>query len=300
MYRICIIDGMSTDNTIQIAEDLKLEYPNRISIYKNPLQWQSFGRNIGIKNENESNLIAYLDGHCIADRDWLKNLYTTFNEKRHLQLAGVGSIIANPKDESDIGNVIGLIFSTVIGAAGSCYKPTEKVNEVNTAPFALYQKTALIDVNCYDEDLKIGEDFSLNYKMRKFGYHLFVNPSSIVYYYKRDSIIKFLKQMYLYGIAKAIVFKKYRGAITIYHFLPPVILCLGLLTGIIGFFERKFLIIILLGIFFYFSILLYYGIRFTFERKKINLLILVPIIFLIEHIGYSLGFLVGLSKRGWN
>jgi glycosyltransferase involved in cell wall biosynthesis len=299
MYRIVIIDGMSTDRTFQIASDWQSKYPSRISVVKNPSEWQAAGRNIGIKNEKGSNLIAYIDGHCIADVDWMKNLYDVFMEKKDQHLAGVGSIIACPEDESELGKAIDLIYTTLLGAAGSSFKSLNAISEVNTVPFVLYQKSALEKVRFYDEEMKFGEDFSLNFKLRRAEMKLFVNPAAIVYYYKRKSIPDFFCQMYNYGVTKAILAKKYPDSITLHHYLPSAILIFNASLATMGFILPSLWIFLLLLMISYFLIIISYGIYFTVTQRKINLLILVPIVYLTEHLGYSIGFLAGLPKIGW-
>ena len=71
MYNIMIVDGGSTDNTLSLVEPYLEKYPNLIILFHNPKQWQSAGRNIAITADDKSNLIAYIDGHCIADPYWL-------------------------------------------------------------------------------------------------------------------------------------------------------------------------------------------------------------------------------------
>ena len=88
-YQIVVVDGMSDDHTIHIINKLMEKYPKLIKFYSNPKEWQAVGRNIAIKNEKKSNLIAYIDGHCIADRKWLKSLYNCLQSLNHANVAGV-------------------------------------------------------------------------------------------------------------------------------------------------------------------------------------------------------------------
>jgi len=299
MYRLVVIDGLSTDQTLKIASEWQSKYSSQISVCNNPLEWQASGRNIGMKNEVDSNMVAYIDGHCIADKNWLKNLYHIFNQNRHEHLAGVGSVISSPIDESNIGQCIDYVFSTMFGGTGSSYKPIKNISEVNTAPYALYLKSALKMVNYYDEDMKIGEDFCLNFKLRMAGLKILANPTAIVYYYKRSSILGFFNQMFNYGIAKAIIAKKYPGAITPFHYIPSFILMIVIITGIMGYFIIDLMKALILGFGLYALIILCYGIIFSLSKKTGAGLFLVPIVFITEHLGYSGGFLVGLFKGGW-
>jgi len=299
VYRIMIVDGGSTDNTINLITPYIKKYPDFITLFHNPKQWQSCGRNIAIAHDDKSNLIAYIDGHCIADAYWLENLYHSYMESKSDSLAGIGSIHCSPDDETKIGKAIDQVFLTPLGGMGTSYQPQKEKKSVMTAPFVLYSKKAVQQVGGYDEDMKIGEDFTLNYKLREKKFSLFIEPKAIVYYYKKQSFIAFFKQMLNYGYAKAIIAKKYPSSISIFQYIPSLFL--------LGLFVNVLLVLFLpIVIFFigavvlcYLILILSFTLLTTLRKQEVFYCYFMPIIFLLQHIGFSIGFLIGLFKKGW-
>lgn len=299
LYQIVVVDGMSNDQTMNIVERYSKKYPDLIRIYDNPKEWQAAGRNIAIQNEKESDLITYIDGHCRADVHWLRILYEDLQAQSDVKIAGVGSIHMSPEDDSSIGTAIEQIFLSFIGGAGSSFRPVKTKREVETAAFTLFKREALENVGLYDEDMKVGEDFTLSYKLRKAGYKLFLNPKAIVYYYKRKTIRSFSVQMYNYGIAKAISGKKYPSSLSIYHYLPSILLIFLTTTGVLSIYMMELRPVFYLTISLYIATIVSYSLASTYKTGQLIFAGIMPILYIIEHFAYSIGFLSGVFKKGW-
>ena len=299
LYQIAVVDGMSRDRTMNIVKEYREKYPDLIKIYWNPEEWQAVGRNIAIQNEKKSDLIAYIDGHCVADRQWLRTLYDDLQAQSETKVAGVGSVHVTPEGDSLIGNAIGQVFSTAVGGIGSSFRPAKEKKEVITAPFVLYKREALEKVGLYDEDMKYGEDFSLNYKLRRAGYKLLVDPKAIVYYYKRRTIVIFLIQMYNYGVSKAIFSKKYYSFLNIFYYIPSILIISLAAVGILGIYVIEFRLLFYLMIFLYISVIISSSLISALKKKQWLFAGLMPILYIIEHFAHGIGFLRGLFKKGW-
>jgi len=297
-YRIVVVDGMSTDQTKDIANEYRLRYGDFIHLYHNPKEWQAAGRNLAIRKEEQSDLVAYIDGHCIAEENWLRNLSEVLLHS-DMNVAGVGSIIESPSDESGLGRAIDRIFSTTLGAAGTSYIPRKELTVVDTVPFVLYRKEALFKVGLYDEEMRYGEDYSLNFKLRRAGYRLLVNPGAKVYYYKRKCVITFYMQMYNYGITKAILGKKYPTSLKSIHYLPSFSLIALLLFGLLGVIASEALYALGFIVTAYLSLVGLTSIYFSVKERYWDYIVSIPVAYFVEHIGYSIGFIVGLRKQGW-
>jgi len=298
LYQIVVVDGKSTDKTANIVKKYIKIYPNMIKLYENSKEWQAAGRNLAIKTENESNLFAYIDGHCIADSEWLRSLYNSYRELKDPYIGGIGSIHRSPKDELLFGKAIEQVFCSFIGGFGSSYKPARTRKKVNTVPFALYNKEALEKAGLYDEDMRYGEDFSLNFKLRNKGYNIYVEPKAVVYYYKRNSLFSFSKQMYNYGIAKAIIKKKYPSAVGITSCIPSISIIILMFSFALSFYLGMSIVVI--SIIVLYLIAVYCStLMSAFAEKQWLFIRTMPKIYIIEHFAFGIGFLFGLAKKGW-
>jgi glycosyltransferase involved in cell wall biosynthesis len=298
-FNIIVVDGKSTDKTINIVKKYVKKHPKFINLIKNPNEWQASGRNIAIKNNTECEFIAYIDGHCIADKNWLKQLYSSMKKCSDKNIAGIGSTHISPKDEAFFGKAVDQVFNSILGGLGSSYRVAKEKREVDTAPFVLYRRKALENVDFYDEDMKYGEDYSLNYKLRKKGYKILVDPQAIVYYYKKKTLKSFLRQMYNYGTAKAIIGKKYPGAISITHCIPSVFLLSFLILTILSIHFTQIRLFTLVTILIYILSIIIFSFVSALRKKEALLAGLMPILYFIEHLAYSIGFFRGFFKKGW-
>ena len=80
-YEIIIVDNNSKDNTPEIIKKYKV-------IYLNEKKQSSYAaRNKGIKKA-KGNILAFVDGDCIPDKEWLKNTTKHFIEEKVDIIAG--------------------------------------------------------------------------------------------------------------------------------------------------------------------------------------------------------------------
>jgi len=74
-YEVIIVDGHSTDNTVEIAK----KYGCKV-VYED-IGRISYARDLGVKYA-EGEFIAFTDADCIVDRNWLKELIKHFSASR--------------------------------------------------------------------------------------------------------------------------------------------------------------------------------------------------------------------------
>lgn len=284
-YEILVIDGASEDNTLSLIEAYRKEHPERIRIFQNPKKRQVFARNIGIAHAR-GNYTAYIDGHTMAEPNWLETLYNTLRDAGET-VAGVGSVHRSPLSEKFVQRAITELFASYVGGFRSSYRRVSELKEVRTAPFVLYSRYILEKVGCYDERMLYGEDFDLNYRITKEGYTLLLQPKAVTYYRKRETVKAFIHQMYKYGKGRAYILKKHPDSFKIFY-LSPVM-----------FFLFSFLPIFswIFPIFPYFFIM-YYGMwvltfflsSINMARKKADLRFLFcTVLYVLEYFCYGLG-----------
>ncbi|VXD20114.1 putative glycosyl transferase [Planktothrix serta PCC 8927] len=84
-FEIIVVDNASTDGTRQVVE-ARLPHPKLRYIYE-PVTGLSIARNTGAKN-SQSPIIAYLDDDAIATPQWLRVLYSAYENHPKLAIAG--------------------------------------------------------------------------------------------------------------------------------------------------------------------------------------------------------------------
>ena len=206
-FEIIFIDGESNDGTYEKASSLenKLKYfPNCMRYISLSMEANSpaIGRNIGIKR-SEGSIIAFTDGDCIAEKDWLINLIKALPSQGGI--AGGLNIIRHFTN-SKITNVIDSILSSKIGSGSSTqffkFKNISKVDAVPTCNLAIHKKL-IVEARGFNERLRMAEDLDLCIRIRKMGYKIMYSPDAKVNHYMGiDSFFSFSKFIFKYGFGK--------------------------------------------------------------------------------------------------
>jgi glycosyltransferase involved in cell wall biosynthesis len=180
-FEVVIVDAESTDGTADIIRSYAARFPN-IRLVERATR-RGGGRNLGVQ-EASGEVVAFIDGDCIANPFWLQQL------RRALATADVAA-----------GRTI------QIG-----YWAFESLNRVElehqgydvTFPSCnlAYWKQTFEKAGGFDDSFHTAEDIDLNYRAVDIGATLRYNGDAIVYHRARDTITKFLKQAYWNGYGR--------------------------------------------------------------------------------------------------
>lgn len=206
-YEILFIDDASTDSTEDIIKErMAKDGAGRISLLTGQ-DGPSVARNQGIA-EAKGEYIAFTDGDCVVDREWLKELVKACGEG----VAGAGGIQLSPPDDTAFGRSvhdfmakIGFITGYMQGHAGCEARTVEHNPTCN----ALYRKDVLQKAGGFLESLWPGEDVELDYRLTKDGNRLTFTPHAVVYHYRPATLGRFRRMMFNYGKAQAFLVSKY-------------------------------------------------------------------------------------------
>ena len=181
---IVIVDGGSTDNTLQIIEEYSKLHKNIKVLQKSGNI--AFGRNEAIKiSKNE--IIAQIDAGCVADKHWLERITTPFSDKEVGLVAGFYEMVA----KSDLQKAVAPFH----GITPRKFDPRWFLPSGRSVAF---RKSTWESVGGYSESLQwAGEDTLFNYKVIKKDIKIVRVPSAYVYWEVpktlRETFIKFYK-----------------------------------------------------------------------------------------------------------
>lgn len=296
---IIVVDGLSVDRTSEIVREITENDP-RVRLLKNPHEVISSARNIGLKS-SEAEYVAYLDGHCYVNDDWLETLYTAFlTYQTNYKLAGIGSTYSSPPDDSFFGKTIAYSLQTFFGGFGTAYTTDVEVVKVETVAFALYKRSILESERIdYDEDMTQCEDTDFNHQIIKKGYVLLKHPKALIYQYRRENLGQFARQMIDYGEGRSKLAIKYKETLSSHHLIPvlfviyllfPISYLIMFLINLINIYT---LILIFLPLIIYFIIDVIFTVILIVKHRSLKNIYAV-LIFPAVHGGYGIGFLKGL------
>jgi mycofactocin glycosyltransferase len=195
-----VVDDGSTDDTRKIIES----FPVR-GIYFDKTRGASACRNKGAL-EAKGDLLAFIDSDCMADPTWLKELVQYFCDDK---VGIVGGYVASYYYKTQVDRYESVSSSLNMGGrlikglnnASTAYVPT--CNNI-------VRKKAFISVDGFAEELTVGEDVDLCWRLRKHDWSLLYVPQGIVHHKHRSSLFKMLKRRYQYGTSEGILHFRHR------------------------------------------------------------------------------------------
>jgi len=269
---VIVVDGHSTDGTDRMAQ----KFP--IVLTYEDYHTRSGACQVGIEHST-GQYIAFTDADCVPDKDWLLNLSKELNDG----IVGVGGAIKNIGDGFWLDSV-NLAYGTFLGSANSIQGGVVKnkgfVSSISGCN-SMYRKADLVAVGGFNYKLPGAEDSELNSRLTKKGKLLFM-PNAVVLHNHGRGLKDFAKQMLRYGRDRGVA-RKFSLAV-----VPSVVLLL-LLVDLI--FTPW---ILLSAIALYLVTIILTGIIFAFRKKNAKYVFSIPLIYVIEHSLYSVGFWRGL------
>jgi len=282
---IIVIDDASTDNSPNIVS----RFPVKLFCCTNR-SGPAKARNLGIEHST-SQIIAFVDSDCSLEKHSLETLIRVLTENDTEDIGGVGGV-AEPLKKTLISDSysVRLFGTSLVEETG-----IREIDSIGSA-FAVYFKKVLIDVGGFDENLRGGEDYDLNLRIRKAGYKLLLEPSAVAQHDHPTSLLKLAKKWFFYGLAFFGVCKKNRLKREIIQMLGWVFSCV--LLFFILLWSKEFLFLPLLVFTFWIPWALYYSVltvKFWIRMKRIRYLAL-PLVHHLIILSYALGFLSAIFK----
>lgn len=292
-HEVIVVDGGSEDQTVAVARNHMV----RIVHAKDSTPGQ--GRNMGIVNSSHP-IVAFIDGDCyVKNKGWLKEGTYLLRQE---DIGGVGGPVTPFSGAPYMSRALMDVLSTFFANAGSAqfarYKKQREVKSISSCN-ALYRREAIERAGFFAEDLRFCEDADLNYKIRKLGYRLVYSPKIIVEHdWKVYSFASLFRYMFRYGVGRAVAVRKYPYLFSLLHAVPSFALV---------FMSFLFLLSLAFGgIFMYAALLLvssYCALAFistlfvAYRSRDTKMVLVASVAYVLVHVGYAVGFILGLFRR---
>jgi succinoglycan biosynthesis protein ExoA len=292
-YEVIVADGMSTDSTRVIIQEIQLGHPNLLLI-DNPGKIVPIGLNLALQRA-KGDIVIRVDGHCEIALDYVSKCM------QHLvseEIDGVGGPMSTI-GETPMSRTIALATSLQFGVGDSAFRTTiGKSILVDTVPFPAYTREIIEQVGLYDEELIRNQDDDYNYRIRAAGGKLLLAKDVKSRYYSRGSIGKLWNQYFQYGYWKVRVLQKSPRQMSMRQFIPPLFVSAILASILIA---QKYqlgwvALAIITGAYILTNLIVS---LITSVKNGLGHLLYLPLAFSTIHVSYGLGFLLGLLKF-WN
>jgi succinoglycan biosynthesis protein ExoA len=289
LLEVLVMDGQSTDGSLQIVENL---FQGRSNCYllPNPKIIQAAGWNLGIRVA-QGDIIGIVSAHAELAPDYVSTAVETL---RRIGADMVGGPMRADSRER-VGQAIALATSTPFGVGGAHFHYIEREQEVDTVYMGLCWREVYQRIGGFDEEMVRNQDDELSYRLLDRGGRIFCNPAIRSRYYNRSTFRSLWKQYFQYGYWKVRVMQKHHRQMRLRQFVPPIFV-----TALLG--STFFAPFSYLGRWLLVSVGGSYVLAnlaasvWTARKGGLHHLPLLPLSFASLHLSYGFGFLVGLVK----
>ena len=194
-FEVIVVDDGSSDRTPDVAK----AYPCRY-IANDRNRGQSYSRNAGARAAS-GEILAFIDSDCVASREWLRELVRFFSWSK---VAAAGGLVVGFSDESALDRYEQVASSLNMGDRLILMSDDDSMSYVPTCNL-LVRRDVYLDLGGLREDLRVGEDVDLCWRLRSAGWRLVYSPTGLVRHRHRTRLHEMLRRRAAYGTSEALL-----------------------------------------------------------------------------------------------
>ena len=291
---VVLVDGGSEDRTKAIMEGFAAEGDFAdCKILDNPKRSQAAGWNLAI-DAATGDILIRMDAHGRVDGDFVTNVVAQM-EKGESIVGGQRVTVFEGK--RPWARMLAHAEASPFGSGVASYRRKTPRQYVKTMAHAAYRRAVFDKVGGFNENLARTEDNEIHYRMRQAGFRFCQCPEIVSYLHARSTLRGMIKQKWGNGFWVGATLPVCPGCLSLYTFVPAVFALVFL--SAVGWGVQN------LSLFAVAFLLTVYGIaalvaavreivREPHWGVKALILFLLPTVFLLMHLAYGLGTLVGL------
>jgi succinoglycan biosynthesis protein ExoA len=296
-FEIIIVDGMSTDGTRAAVREFADANQNVcVRLVDNPARDIPTALNLGIESARHE-VIARMDAHAVPSVNYLRDC---LNQLGHNGVSVVGAPCRiRPGAATAIAQANAAAVSHPFGIGDAKYRTLTETSPsrfVDTVPFGVFTKQLWRDLGGYNERLLANEDYDFNYRVRQNGGSLLLETSSYCTYYARSTFSMLARQYARYGYWKAQMARLHPRSIRPRQLIAPLFVIALLLLGPASFWFPPAWWLLGVGLGSYLILAIVFAAKISCREREPKIVVLAPISFLIIHLAWGTGFLVGLCR----
>jgi succinoglycan biosynthesis protein ExoA len=291
LLRIWLIDGGSSDGTVEVARDIASANPGLTIVADGTRRNLPEALNLALEGCS-GELVAKVDAHGYPAVDFIRRAVEAL-------VAGgpaVACVGGRPLQEGEtpFGQALAVARGSHFGVGGSVYASRATCEFVDTVQCGVYRRAALDSVGHFNPLLVAGEDEELNWRLSSAGYKILLDTRVRFHYVARSSWRAAFRQYRGYGRARVSVIALHPKFLRPRHLAPPALVAgvaaMGLASPVVPIARRGLGAII--GAYALGACIA--GSRAVNDVRRAS----APGVagaFVALHLGYGVGFLLGLK-----
>jgi glycosyltransferase involved in cell wall biosynthesis len=211
--------GPSTDGTAGIVDRLTRDEP-RIRVVQNPGMDIPIGLNLAIAAAKHP-IIIRVDAHTELAPGYTSRGVAALERTGAASLGGIMVATGHPGFQAAVARA----YNSRFGLGGGAYHG-ESAHEgpAESAYMGIFRRDILDQVGGFDETLRRGEDWELNYRLRTAGHIVWLDPGLRVSYWPRSTPGKLARQFRATGIWRGELVRRLGRGNSSRFFAPPLLL----------------------------------------------------------------------------
>lgn len=287
---ILVIDGESTDDTLNIVNTYLIRYP-LIKIFHNPRKIFPAAVNIGIRESN-GDLFFIIGAHAQYDEMYISSCVANSLEYNADNVGGV--LITCSQNRTFIGDIITSVLSNRFGVGDSIFRTgSERIVEADTVFGGCYKRDVFKRIGLFNENLISTSDYEFNKRLKRSGGKILLIPDIKVTYYTRTTFHSFLINNFRngYWAIYPIAIVDYMP-VSMRHLIPLLFLLSLSCSFVLSLFFQFFNFVLIGILVLYFTVAIYFSIK----TLHLKMAIFLPFFFFLLHLSYGLGSSFALIK----
>jgi len=289
---IIVADGGSSDHALRSLKEVAAGHLC-IRVIDNPKRITPAGFNEAIK-ASTGRAICILSAHCYVDPDYLETCLAGLDSQCADVVGGV--MVTLPGSDSAQARMIQAITSSRFGM-GSSFRTIRRDGPVDTVVFGVYRREVFERIGLFDERLVRNQDNELNSRLRASGGKVWLASQTASYYFGRQSLRRLGVQNFRNGMYGILTWRITPASFAVRHAVPMMFVLFVMGGGLISLVWPAAAYAYLGALGLYATMGIAAGVS-TALRTRDPLAMLLPFAFVVLHVVYGLGSLVGICRFG--
>ncbi len=210
--------GPSTDGTTELAHELAARDP-RLVLVDNPAADIPVGLNLAIRAGRYPTIVR-VDAHSELEPGYTADAIATLARTRAANVGGV----MRADGRAPFQRAVARAYNSPVGLGGGAYHGGTQEGEAESAYLGVFRRAVLDEVGMFDESIRRGEDWELNYRIRRAGYRVWFDPALSVTYWPRESWQRLARQFRATGRWRGELVRRFGRGNSVRFFAPPLLL----------------------------------------------------------------------------
>jgi succinoglycan biosynthesis protein ExoA len=212
---VVVADGMSTDGTRDILASVARSDP-RVRWVDNPSGRTADALNIAISAARGAYL-ARVDAHSHVANDYIQRLVDHLTSG---ECDGVGGQ-KRAVGRGPFGRAVAAAHASRFGIGNSKYHYATRPQHTDHVPFGAYLTARVRAIGGYDRVFIRNQDYEFDFRYRRSGGRLLLDPAIVVDWYVREGPQALAKQYFQYGYWRFRTLRKHPSSFSVRWLAPP-------------------------------------------------------------------------------